>query len=77
MLYWLAEIINQKYHPPGFDMFKFLTFRAGLGAVTALLFAFIFGPIILKILKKKQIGEAKKEDGPQFHWSKAGTPTMG
>lgn len=77
MLYWLAEIINQKYNPPGFDVFKYITFRTALGAVTALLFAFIIGPKILKILKKKQIGEAKKEDGPEFHWSKVGTPTMG
>lgn len=43
----------------------------------ALIFSFFIGPYIIKILKRKQIGEAKKEDGPEFHWSKAGTPTMG
>ncbi len=77
MLYYLAELINRNYSPPGFDMFRFLTFRASLAAITALLFAFFIGPKIVNFLKKKQIGEAKKEDGPKFHWSKAGTPTMG
>jgi phospho-N-acetylmuramoyl-pentapeptide-transferase len=77
MLYHLAEYINRTFSPPGFDVFQFLTFRAALSAITALLMAFIVGPKILNLLKKKQIGEAKKEDGPKFHWSKAGTPTMG
>ena len=77
MLYYLAEYINSLWHPPGFDVFRYLTFRSAISAITALIFSFFIGPIIIKILKKKQIGEAKKEDGPQFHWSKAGTPTMG
>ncbi len=77
MLYWLAEIINTRYAPPGFDAFRFITFRASLAAMTALVLTFLIGPKILKLLKKHQIGEAKKEDGPKFHWSKAGTPTMG
>ncbi len=77
MLYKLAEWINANYHPPGFDLFRFITFRSALAAITALLFCFIIGPKIIQILKNKQIGEAKKEDGPKFHWSKAGTPTMG
>lgn len=77
MLYFLAKYINAHFNPPGFDAFQFITFRAALSAITALFITFIVGPKILKILKKKQIGEAKKEDGPAFHWSKAGTPTMG
>ena len=77
MLYYLAELINAKYSPPGFDIFRYLTFRSALAAITALLIAFIIGPMFLKLLKKHQIGEAKKIDGPKFHWSKAGTPTMG
>jgi phospho-N-acetylmuramoyl-pentapeptide-transferase len=48
-----------------------------LAAITALFLAFYLGPKIIKILQKHQIGEAKKEDGPKSHWSKAGTPTMG
>jgi len=77
MLYFLAEYINEKFNPPGFNIFRYLTFRSALAAITALIFTFIVGPRILNYLKKKQIGEAKKEDGPEFHWSKAGTPTMG
>ncbi len=77
MLYKLADYINEKFNPPGFDLFRFITFRSALAALTALLFSFIIGPKIIKILHKNQIGEAKKEDGPEFHWSKAGTPTMG
>ncbi|MBS4033918.1 MAG: phospho-N-acetylmuramoyl-pentapeptide-transferase [Ignavibacterium sp.] len=77
MLYYLFEYINRLYAPPGFDIFRFLTFRSALSAITALFIAFYAGPKIIKLLQKHQIGEAKKSDGPQFHWSKAGTPTMG
>lgn len=77
MLYKLAEYLNANFNPPGFDLFRFITFRSALAAITALLISFIIGPKIIKFLQKKQIGEAVKEDGPQFHWSKAGTPTMG
>ena len=77
MLYKLALWINDTFNPPGFDIFRFITFRAALAAITALFISFIVGPRIIKLLQKKQIGEARKEDGPQFHWSKAGTPTMG
>ena len=77
MLYKLAEYINENFNPPGFDLFRFITFRSALSAITALLISFFLGPRIIKYLQKKQIGEARKEDGPQFHWSKAGTPTMG
>ncbi len=77
MLYYLLEYINKIYSPPGFDIFRFLTFRSALAAITGLFMAFYLGPKIIRGLKKYQIGEAKKEDAPQTHWSKAGTPTMG
>lgn len=77
MLYYLFEYINKVFNPPGFDIFKFLTFRSALAAITALSLSLFLGPKIIKILQKKQIGEAKKIDGPKSHWSKAGTPTMG
>jgi phospho-N-acetylmuramoyl-pentapeptide-transferase len=48
-----------------------------LAAITGLLLSLYLGPKIIKLLVKHQIGEAKKADGPKFHWSKAGTPTMG
>src|SRR3990172_10082119 len=77
MLYYLFDYINKVFSPPGFDVFRFLTFRSALAAITGLALSFYLGPKIIKVLQKKQIGEAKKADGPQFHWSKAGTPTMG
>ncbi|HMU43948.1 MAG TPA: phospho-N-acetylmuramoyl-pentapeptide-transferase [Ignavibacteriaceae bacterium] len=77
MLYYLFEYINKNFNPPGFDIFRFLTFRSALAAITGLTLALLLSPKIIAILQKNQIGEAKKIDGPKFHWSKAGTPTMG
>lgn len=77
MFYYLFDYINKIFSPPGFDVFRFLTFRSALSAITALIMSFYFGPKLIAYLKKKQIGEAKKADGPKSHWSKAGTPTMG
>lgn len=77
MLYYLFDYINKKYSPPGFDVFKYLSFRSILAAITAMFIAFYFGPKIINFLRKKQIGETIKEEGPKSHKSKAGTPTMG
>lgn len=77
MFYYLFEYINKVFSPPGFDVFRFLTFRAALSAITALALSFFLGPRFISFLREKQIGEAKKIDGPKSHWSKAGTPTMG
>lgn len=77
MLYYLFDYINKTFNPPGFDIFRFLTFRSALAAITGLALSLYISPKIIAILQKKQIGEAKKSDGPKFHWSKAGTPTMG
>lgn len=77
MLYYFLEYINKVFNPPGFDIFRYLTFRSALAAITGLVLALFLSPKIIRILKSKQIGEAKKIDGPKSHWSKAGTPTMG
>ena len=77
MLFHLLEYINRIYHPPGFGLFKYITFRAGAAAVTALIIAFWLGPKVIRLLKKHQIGEAAKIEAPKTHLSKAGTPTMG
>jgi phospho-N-acetylmuramoyl-pentapeptide-transferase len=71
------EMIRQEFHPPGFGLFRFITFRAGAAAVTALLIAFWVGPRIIRYLKERQIGESAKLEAPKTHLSKAGTPTMG
>jgi phospho-N-acetylmuramoyl-pentapeptide-transferase len=77
MLYYLLEYINKRFSPPGFEIFRYLTFRSATAAIFGLILSFMLGPKIIKILQKHQIGEAKKIDGPKSHWSKAGTPTMG
>jgi len=77
MLYYFLEYLRQKFHPPGFGMFHFITFRAGAAAVTALIISFWLGPKFIRMLKARQIGEAAKLEAPKNHLSKAGTPTMG
>ena len=77
MLYYLLEYINRTFHPPGFGLFRYLSFRAGAAAITALIIAFWLGPKVIRLLKKHQIGEAAKVEAPKTHLSKAGTPTMG
>ena len=77
MLYYLAEYINRKFAPPGFEIFKYITWRSALSAMTAMIISFWIGPKIIKILKKKNAGEEIRTDGPQAHFTKAGTTTMG
>jgi len=77
MLYYLLEYIDKVFSPPGFGVFRFLTFRSAIAAITGLFLSLYLGPKVIRLLQKKQIGEAKKIDGPKSHWSKAGTPTMG
>jgi phospho-N-acetylmuramoyl-pentapeptide-transferase len=77
MFFYLFHFINKMFNPPGFDVFRFITFRAAAAAITALLISFLLGPKIIGILKKKQIGESAKVEAPKSHLSKAGTPTMG
>ena len=77
MLYYLFELIERAYHPPGFGVFRYITFRAAAAAVSALVIAFWIGPKIIRVLKARQIGEAAKLEAPKTHLTKAGTPTMG
>ncbi|HEV8539123.1 MAG TPA: phospho-N-acetylmuramoyl-pentapeptide-transferase [Bacteroidota bacterium] len=77
MLYYVFEYLRKQIHIPGAGVFRFITFRAGAAAVTALIIAFWLGPKIIAMLKKHQIGEAAKLEAPKTHLSKAGTPTMG
>jgi phospho-N-acetylmuramoyl-pentapeptide-transferase len=63
---------------PILNVFRYLTFRTGAATMTALLFVFLFGPGIIQALKLRQgKGQPIRADGPQTHFSKAGTPTMG
>lgn len=69
---WLAETVYS-----GFNVFQYLTFRAILGVLTALLISLLVGPAMIRWLSQYQIGQQIREDGPKSHFSKAGTPTMG
>ena len=75
MLYWVTQILQGQLH--GLRVFQYLTFRSILSALTALTVALIFGPMMIKWLSRMQIGQMVRDDGPQSHLSKAGTPTMG
>lgn len=75
MLVWLAEYLTQFYS--GFNVFSYLTFRAILGILTALMLSLYFGPKLIRALQRMQIGQTVRNDGPESHFSKAGTPTMG
>ncbi len=77
MFYYLFDYINKVFSPPGFDVFRYLSFRSALAAITALLISFIFGPKIINKLKRNQVDQPIREEGPQTHLKKAGTPTMG
>ena len=61
----------------GFRVFQYLTLRAILGALTALIISFIVGPVMIRKLTRKKIGQSIRTDGPESHHEKAGTPTMG
>lgn len=75
MLYWLTQLLTQIYH--GFHVFQYLTLRAILSALTALLISLFFGPAAIRWLVSAQMGQSVRDDGPKSHLSKAGTPTMG
>jgi phospho-N-acetylmuramoyl-pentapeptide-transferase len=77
MIYYLLEYIHKIFNPPGFEVFRYLTFRSIIAAITALMISFYFGPKIIRRLKKSQINQPIREEGPQSHKKKAGTPTMG
>jgi phospho-N-acetylmuramoyl-pentapeptide-transferase len=75
MLLELALWLGQDVRP--FNVFGYITLRAVLAAMTALLISFIFGPTVIRWLTAKKIGQAVRDDGPKSHLTKAGTPTMG
>ena len=76
MLYWLLyEKLFPFFHP--FRIFRYLTFRTAFASLTALLIALFIGPYVIQKLREFQIGQFIREDGPQSHLKKSGTPTMG
>ena len=75
MLLYLAEFLAQYFS--AFNVFEYLTLRMILATITALVLCLWLGPVMIRRLVEGQIGQAVRDDGPQSHLSKAGTPTMG
>jgi phospho-N-acetylmuramoyl-pentapeptide-transferase len=76
LLYWLLyEKLFPFFHP--FRIFRYLTFRTAFASLTALMIALFIGPYVIQKLREFQIGQYVRDDGPQSHLKKTGTPTMG
>ena len=76
MLYHLLVPLSEEFIV--FNLFRYLTFRTGAAIMTALLICFFIAPPMIRWLKKKQKeGQPIRDDGPETHFAKAGTPTMG
>ncbi|MGH8535229.1 MAG: phospho-N-acetylmuramoyl-pentapeptide-transferase [Gammaproteobacteria bacterium] len=75
MLLYLSEILAELNS--GFRVFQYLTLRTILGVLTALSISLVVGPFMIRRLTHHQIGQSVRDDGPQSHLAKSGTPTMG
>lgn len=75
MLVSLADYLSQ--YISFFGVFQYLTLRGILGVITALAISLLVGPVMIRRLSFHQIGQAVRDDGPESHFSKRGTPTMG
>ena len=75
MLYWLFQQLAEVN--PGFNVFAYITLRTILGALTALLVSLLLGPWFIRRLVRQQVGQPIRKLGPESHFAKAGTPTMG
>jgi phospho-N-acetylmuramoyl-pentapeptide-transferase len=75
VLYWL--LVPLRKYLFFFNVFRYITVRTALGGLTALLLVFIFIPVFIKLLKKHQVGQEIRDEGPSAHLAKKGTPSMG
>ncbi len=75
MLLYLTELLSRNVRT--FNVFSYITLRAVLATMTALVISFVIGPKMIEWLTRMKIGQSVRDDGPQTHLSKAGTPTMG
>ena len=75
MIVWLAELFSSQF--TFLNVFTYLSVRSLMAILTALGFSLWFGPILICFLQKQQIGQVVRNDGPESHFSKSGTPTMG
>src|SRR5438067_10033815 len=76
MLYYLlVEVLRRDFSP--LNVFRYITVRTVYASLTAMFLALVFGPWLIRRLRELQIGQYIREEGPQAHQKKAGTPTMG
>ena len=75
MIVWLAELLSSQF--TFLNVLTYLSVRTVMAVLTALAFSLFFGPKLIRFLQKLQIGQIVRDDGPESHFSKAGTPTMG
>jgi len=75
MLYYLFTHLVD--YISGFNLFRYITFRAAAATITAIIISILLGPYFIRLLRKLQIGEKIRTEGPETHKKKAGTPTMG
>ncbi len=75
MLLTLAEYLE--HYESGFSVFHYITLRAIFGAITALVLSLMVGPVMIRKLSSYNVGQQIRDDGPQSHLVKSGTPTMG
>ena len=75
MLYHLLYPLKTVFG--GFNVFRYITFRTIFAVLTALIISLVVGSWFISKLKAMQVGQSVREDGPQSHFSKNGTPTMG
>ncbi|MGE5809259.1 MAG: phospho-N-acetylmuramoyl-pentapeptide-transferase [Nitrospirota bacterium] len=75
MLYYLLYPLRDKF--VGFNVFRYITFRSAGAVLTALIVSFLLGPAVIAWLRRLKVGQHVRNDGPQTHLTKQGTPTMG
>ena len=75
MFYHVLYPLHQTFS--AFNVFRYITFRTAYAIMTALIISWLIGPYVIRLLRNLQVGQVVREDGPQSHLSKAGTPTMG
>ena len=75
MLYHLLYPLHDAV--PVFNVIRYITFRTAGASVTALALSLVLGPVLIRHLREFQIGQVIRQEGPQTHRAKAGTPTMG
>lgn len=77
MLYYLFSFLDEAYNIPGAGVFQYISFRAAMAVITSLTISLLFGKSLIKLLKRKQVGEQVRDLGLTGQLEKQGTPTMG